>query len=75
MMMVPGHLSVISHLLTPRRYLDPSYLARIAPEIYGGEYRNNPEFAHSHAYERQLTQPSLLNQFLAGEEARNRQSC
>jgi len=42
-LMVPGRLSVLSRLLTPRRYIDPAYRARIAPEIYGGDYRTNPD--------------------------------
>src|SRR5262249_13575645 len=36
---VPGRLSVLSKMLTPRRFLDRSYMARISSEIYGGEYR------------------------------------
>ena len=56
---VPGSFSVMSKMLTPRRYLDPGYLAQIAPEIYGGEYRD-PELARSYALERKLKQPSML---------------
>ena len=62
-LMVPGRLSIISKLLSPRRYLDPSYLARIAPEIYGGEYRHNPDLARSYAYERQAGQPNWLGYY------------
>jgi poly(3-hydroxyalkanoate) depolymerase len=62
-LMVPGRLSVINKLMSPRRYLDPSYLARIAPEIYGGEYRHNPDLARSHAYERQARQPNWLGYY------------
>jgi poly(3-hydroxyalkanoate) depolymerase len=62
-LMVPGSPSVISKLLSPRRYFDPSYLARIAPEIYGGEYRHNPDLARSHAYERQARQPNWLGYY------------
>ncbi|HLZ23295.1 MAG TPA: poly(3-hydroxyalkanoate) depolymerase [Ktedonobacterales bacterium] len=35
--MVPGNPSVLAKLATPRRYTDPSYMAAIAPEIYGGD--------------------------------------
>jgi poly(3-hydroxyalkanoate) depolymerase len=62
-LMVPGRPSIISKLLSPRRYLDPSYLARIAPEIYGGEYRHNPDLARSYAYERQAGQPNWLGYY------------
>jgi len=62
-LMVPGRPSVISKLLSPRRYLDPSYLSRIAPEIYGGEYRHNPDLARSYAYERQAGQPNWLGYY------------
>src|SRR5262249_25329840 len=33
-LMVPGRPAVLAKLATPRRYLDPAYLARIAPELY-----------------------------------------
>lgn len=62
-LMVPGRPSVIRKLLSPRRYFDPSYLARIAPEIYGGEYRHNPDFARSYAHERQARQPDWLGYY------------
>src|SRR5215475_7132676 len=62
-LMVPGRLSVISKLLSPRRYFDPSYMARIAPEIYGGEYRQNPDLGRSYAYERKSMQPDRLGYF------------
>ena len=56
---VPGRLSVLSKMLTPRRYLDPAYLAEIAPELYGGEYRD-PELARAYAMSRQIVQPSTI---------------
>jgi poly(3-hydroxyalkanoate) depolymerase len=34
--MVPARPSVLVHLVTPRRYLDPGYLGRVAGELYGG---------------------------------------
>jgi poly(3-hydroxyalkanoate) depolymerase len=36
-LMVPGNPAVLAKLATPRRYQDPSYMAAIAPEIYGGD--------------------------------------
>ncbi|MFL5802954.1 MAG: poly(3-hydroxyalkanoate) depolymerase [Roseiflexaceae bacterium] len=49
-LMVPGRPTVLAKLATPRRYLDPDYLARVAPELYGGSIRSHPEQA------RELTQ-------------------
>ena len=34
--MVPARPSVLVHLVTPRRYLNPSYLQRVAGDLYGG---------------------------------------
>ncbi len=34
--MVPARPSVFRHLVTPRRYLDPGYLGRVAGDLYGG---------------------------------------
>jgi poly(3-hydroxyalkanoate) depolymerase len=42
-LMVPGSPAVLAKLATPRRYLDPDYLARVAPELYGGSMRSHPE--------------------------------
>jgi poly(3-hydroxyalkanoate) depolymerase len=65
---MPGRWSVMSKMLSPRRYLDPAYLAQIAPDLYGGEYRD-PELARAYAFSRQSTQPSTRGysyQLLAG---------
>ncbi len=42
-LMVPARPSVLAKMLTPRRHRDPEYAARIAPDIYGGSMRTNPE--------------------------------
>jgi poly(3-hydroxyalkanoate) depolymerase len=42
-LMVPGRPAVLAKLATPRRYMDPAYLAEIAPELYGGDLRSHPE--------------------------------
>jgi poly(3-hydroxyalkanoate) depolymerase len=34
--MVPARPSVLMHLVSPRRYLDPAHLARVAGDLYGG---------------------------------------
>ena len=41
--MVPARPSVLRHMVTPRRYLDPGYLQRIAGDIYGGLARIDSE--------------------------------
>ncbi|WP_219635613.1 alpha/beta fold hydrolase [Nocardioides ungokensis] len=43
MLMVPARLSVLSKMLTPRRYRDPTYARAIAAEMYGGRMRRQPD--------------------------------
>jgi poly(3-hydroxyalkanoate) depolymerase len=47
---VPGRPDVLAKLLSPRRYLQPSYLATIAPSLYGGLFRQRPDLARSYAH-------------------------
>lgn len=47
--MVPGRLSVLMKLATPRRYVDPGYMRSIAAEIYGGAFRDDPQLIATHA--------------------------
>ena len=47
--MVPGRLSVVWKLATPRRYIDPHYMRNIAAEIYRGAFRGDPELIATHA--------------------------
>ncbi len=42
-MMKPAHPSVLATMLTPRRHRDPAYAAAIAPHIYGGSIRTDPQ--------------------------------
>jgi poly(3-hydroxyalkanoate) depolymerase len=46
--MVPGKPSVVWKLATPRRYVDRKYMHTIAPEIYGGAFRHDPELISTH---------------------------
>jgi poly(3-hydroxyalkanoate) depolymerase len=46
--MVPGKLSVLMKLASPRRYADPHYLHRVGPELYGGIYRRDPDLLKKH---------------------------
>ena len=41
--MLPGKPHVLLKMVHPRRYVDKGYLRRIAPELYGGDLRNDPE--------------------------------
>ena len=41
--MVPARPSVLRHLVTPQRYLDPAYLGRVAGNLYGGLARIDSE--------------------------------
>ena len=47
--MVPGKLSVLWKMASPRRYVDPDYMQSIAAEIYGGNFREDPSLIHAHA--------------------------
>jgi poly(3-hydroxyalkanoate) depolymerase len=41
--MVPARPEVLVQMATPRRYLDPGYLQRVAPTLYGGSARSEPD--------------------------------
>jgi poly(3-hydroxyoctanoate) depolymerase len=41
--MAPGWPSALALMLTPQRYNDPAHMAEIAPKLYGGRIRENPE--------------------------------
>jgi poly(3-hydroxyalkanoate) depolymerase len=46
--MVPGKPSVLSKMVTPRRYLSPTYMQQTAGDIYGGEARRDPTVLTGH---------------------------
>jgi pimeloyl-ACP methyl ester carboxylesterase len=46
--MVPGKLSALLKMATPRRYRDPDYMRRVSGEIYGGAFRDSPELVSRH---------------------------
>jgi poly(3-hydroxyalkanoate) depolymerase len=48
-LMVPGRLSALSRMISPRRYSDPAYLRRVGPSLYGGLLRRRPDLMHEHA--------------------------
>jgi poly(3-hydroxyalkanoate) depolymerase len=43
MVMVPARLDVLSRMLTPRRFRDPAYAETVAPLLYGGLMRSEPD--------------------------------
>jgi len=47
--MVPGKLSALSKLISPRRYSDPDFLHQVGGELYGGAYRRNPALLRDHS--------------------------
>ena len=47
--MLPGRPSVLWRMVSPRRYWDKTHLRRIAPQIYGGTLRHDPEALRGHA--------------------------
>jgi poly(3-hydroxyalkanoate) depolymerase len=46
--MVPGRPSALSKMITPRRYLSPTYMQKAAGDIYGGEARRDPRLIAAH---------------------------
>ncbi len=48
-LMIPGNLSALVKIATPRRYQDPVYMEQNAGGIYGGKVRTQPELAHEFA--------------------------
>jgi poly(3-hydroxyalkanoate) depolymerase len=48
-LMVPGNLSALAKIATPRRYQDQVYMEQNAGEIYGGKVRTQPELTHEFA--------------------------
>lgn len=50
MIMVPGNLNVLSKMATPKRYMDPEYMMKIGPDIYGGQLLLNRELLDMHAH-------------------------
>lgn len=47
--MVPGKPSVLSKMASVKRYTDKGYMRTIASEIYGGDFRTDPNLINSHA--------------------------
>jgi poly(3-hydroxyalkanoate) depolymerase len=67
-LMVPARPSVLRHMVTPRRYLDRGHLRTVAPAIYGGSAREDPErvSALMHGHSRVGSPAGYLYQLAAG---------
>ena len=66
--MIPAKPTVLAKMLTPRRFLDHRYAAKIAPELYGGSARQDPHMI-KRVFDRQLmggSRVGYLHQLLAG---------
>jgi len=47
-LMLPGRFSVLSKMVSARRYADPDHLRKIGPQLYGGVFRRRPELLAHH---------------------------
>jgi poly(3-hydroxyalkanoate) depolymerase len=57
---VPGNPRALVKLITPRRYYSPEYWVRVAPALYGGRVRREPELVGREALAHLGRPPSLL---------------
>jgi poly(3-hydroxyalkanoate) depolymerase len=66
--MVPARPAVLVQMITPRRYLDPGHLQRVAPTLYGGTARHDPAWVTTmmHAQSRVGSGRGYLYQLAAG---------
>jgi len=60
---LPGRPEAIWAMMTPRRYYSPSYFEKIAPVIYGGAARTNPQLLREHGHLRFIRPPSMRGYF------------
>lgn len=66
--MVPARPAVLARMATPRRYLDADYLQRVAPNLYGGSARTEPDRVRAllHAGTRRGSRVGYFYQLVAG---------
>ena len=60
---VPGRPSAMLTLATPRRYYSPAYFRKVAPTLYGGRIRREPELMAEQAHARMTRPPSPRGYF------------
>ncbi len=56
---VPGRPAALRALATPRRYWSPRYFERVAPTLYGGAVRDQPNLLREQGHARFIHPPSL----------------
>ena len=56
---LPGRPSAMLALATPYRYYSPAYFRKVAPTLYGGRIRREPELMAEQAHARLVRPPSL----------------
>jgi poly(3-hydroxyalkanoate) depolymerase len=67
-LMVPARPAVLARMVTPRRYLDPGHLQSVAPLLYGGSARTQPDRVREYMYAESRVGPpqGYLYQLAAG---------
>jgi poly(3-hydroxyalkanoate) depolymerase len=60
---VPGSPRALWALATPRRYYSADYLRKVAPVVYGGRIRREPELFAQQSHARLLNPPSVRGYF------------
>jgi poly(3-hydroxyalkanoate) depolymerase len=60
---VPGRPGAMLALATPLRYYSPAYFREVAPTLYGGRIRREPELLAEQAHARMARPPSLRGYF------------
>jgi poly(3-hydroxyoctanoate) depolymerase len=56
---VPGRPGALLTLVTPLRYYSPAYFRKVAPTLYGGRIRREPDLLAEQAHARISRPPSL----------------
>src|SRR5437868_9615978 len=62
MFMVPAAPNVLWMMATPKRYIDPGYAQRVSGQLYGGDFRHDPEL--SAGFHRHVRWQSRLGYYL-----------
>jgi poly(3-hydroxyalkanoate) depolymerase len=60
---VPGSPRALWALATPRRYYSADYLRKVAPVVYGGRIRREPELFAQQSHARLINPPSVRGYF------------
>ena len=56
---LPGRLEALMVLATPRRYYSPTYYEKVAPILYGGAARDQPDLLRAQGHLRFIRPPSV----------------